>query len=900
MQVHFYLRYHSRFGQHLCITGNIPELGSDDPGAAVQMNYLNDEFWEFTLNIKRKELKKQVSYAYLLRDDNGETVLEYSPGRVIEWPEKKLSDLFLIDTWGDPGLYENTFFTDAFDRVLLAKSHSKGKPTNDENFTHEFRVMAPLLKKNEVICLAGSGSRLGHWSEEKPVLMGRKAKFFSARLNLSGETFPFAYKYAIWQTREKKFIRYENGNNRMLYEEGNETKRVILQDGFVRMPNNSWKGAGVALPVFSLRSKKSFGTGEFTDLKLLARWAGKCGIRLIQILPVNDTTATRTWKDSYPYSSISAFALHPLYINLWKVAGKERTALLNSFKKKQKELNALPELNYEEVTEQKLSALKILFDELKNDCFRSEDYKSFFKENKHWLEPYALFCVSRDNNQTADFTKWPLEFSIYRTDDKDLHSPKNDPEDQRKFYYFIQYHLHLQLKEARDYAHKLGIILKGDVPIGISRKSCDAWIAPELYHMDQQAGAPPDDFTPLGQNWGFPTYNWKKMQEDGFAWWKARFRRMQQYFDAFRIDHILGFFRIWSIPEDAIQGIMGRFVPSIPVGIHEFGENGIWFNEERYCEPFIIDEIIKGQFEGMEDEVIEKFLLNNDDGTYRLQSGFGTQREVFDHFSELENSEKNNQVKNGLLNLLSNVILFEDAKKPGESFHFRFAVDKTSSFQHLNPFIRGKLKELYNDYFFNRQEGYWRKEAMQKLPSLKAATNMLICGEDLGVVPRCVPDVMKELGILSLEIQRMPKKQGPEFFIVDEAPYLSVVSPSTHDMSTIRGWWEENRDTTQRFYNKILGQWGEAPEFCEAWINRAIVLQHLYSPAMWSIFQWQDLVGMSETLRRDDPKEERINDPSNPEHYWRYRMHISLEDLVNQKEFNEELRGYIVHSDRGE
>jgi 4-alpha-glucanotransferase len=244
------------------------------------------------------------------------------------------------------------------------------------------------------------------------------------------------------------------------------------------------------------------------------------------------------------------------------------------------------------------------------------------------------------------------------------------------------------------------------------------------------------------------------------------------------------------------------------------------------------------------------------------------------------------------------VILFKQEGSNGQEFHFRISMEKTSSFKHLIPHVQEKLRSLYINYFFRRQDDFWRKEAMQKLPYLKESTNMLICGEDLGMVPHCVPDVMKQLGILSLEIQRMPKDPNTEFFIPDQAPYLSVITPSTHDMSTVRGWWEENRVTTQNFYNRVLGQWGDAPYFCESWINRAIVLQHLYSPAMWSIFQLQDILGMSDTLRRQDPREERINDPAVSKHYWRYRMHLSLEDLIKEKDFNAELRDYVEKSGR--
>ena len=422
---------------------------------------------------------------------------------------------------------------------------------------------------------------------------------------------------------------------------------------------------------------------------------------------------------------------------------------------------------------------------------------------------------------------------------------------------------------------------------------------PGLYNMCWQAGAPPDDFTAVGQNWGFPTYNWKRMQEDGFSWWKQRFEQMSNYFDAFRIDHILGFFRIWSIPANAVQGIMGRFVPCLPVHINEFGEKGIWFDYQRYCRPFITDEVLADVFGEEAGYVKENFLLPDNFGGYELKPGFETQLHVEEYFQGKEDEPGSLALKAGLFDLISNVIFFEEEGSQGTHFHFRIAMHKTLSYKHLIPHVQQKLDDLYVNYFYRRQDDFWYREAMNKLPQLKAATNMLVCGEDLGMVPHCVPEVMQQLGILSLEIQRMPKDPQKEFFIPAEAPYMSVITPSTHDMSTIRGWWEENRERTQLFYNQVMEQWGDAPLYCESWVNRAIVLQHLYSPAMWSVFQMQDILGMSETLRRENPAEERINNPANPRNYWQYRMHIFLEDLIREKDFNTELKGYVTNSGRG-
>jgi 4-alpha-glucanotransferase len=899
MKIQFYLRFHTRFGQSLCVSGNITELGNNDPVQALSMTYLNDEYWYCTLEIKKKELQWPLCYKYILKNEDGELIREWGYDRTLAVPHKDTSELQLIDTWNHSGEFENVFFSNPYKNVLLKAQHTKSSVAKDKNYTHIFRVKAPLLHKHEIICLTGSCARLGNWSESKVILMGKEDDWWTAKLDLNGESFPVAYKYAVYNTKEKKFLQYETGNNRLLNSDASEKRVTVLHDGFVHLPNNTWKGSGVAIPVFSLRSKNSFGVGEFADIKLLVDWTLTSGLKLIQLLPVNDTMSGFTWQDSYPYSAISAFALHPLYINLAKVAGKGHAAILTAYKTKQKHLNELPAVDYEEVIKSKMAALKKLYDAMGAESLATDDFSHFFKINKHWLEPYAAFCYLRDKYKTAQFDTWATHAVYDKAEVGKLCSPKAAACKTVSFYYFIQYQLHLQLKEAVDYAHKKGVVLKGDIPIGISRNSCDAWQAPEMYNMEWQAGAPPDDFAVAGQNWGFPTYNWKKMQEDGFAWWKQRFTQMSEYFDAFRIDHILGFFRIWSIPANAVQGIMGRFVPCLAVHINEFGEKGIWFDYQRYCRPYITDAVLNELFGEEAAAIKEKFLMPNTFDGYDMREEFETQQEVEQYFAAAEQTEANQKLKSGLFDLISNVVLFEEEGSQGQHYHFRISMERTSTFRYLDHTLQEKLKALYINYFFRRQDDFWFREAMHKLPRLKAATNMLVCGEDLGMVPHCVPEVMQQLGILSLEIQRMPKDPKKEFFHPNDAPYMSVITPSTHDMSTIRGWWEENRERTQQFYNHVMGQWGEAPYYCESWINRAVIMQHLYSPAMWSIFQLQDLLGMSDTLRREKPQDERINDPANPKHYWQYRMHISLEDLIKEKEFNEELRGYVINSGRG-
>ena len=895
ISVTFQLRFSTQYGQNLYVTGSHPLLGNNILENALPLQYFNADFWYATLEMPALQKDDTpIVYNYVLKDAEGLYTMDFGKDKQISPADCKTKELLVIDGWNHAGYLENSFYTVPFKNVLFKRTIDK-KIKTSQNYTHRFRVKSPFLKENEAICILGSAKSLGNWDTEAFVLLEPEENNigYSAAVNLSKEAFPIAYKYGVVDKLTKKFLRFEEGNNRIIYDTIAKNKKTNINDAFAALPFNSWKGAGVAIPVFSLKTANSFGVGEFNDIKLLVDWSKQVGLKLIQLLPINDTTATHTWIDSYPYSAISAFALHPMFLNLATIADKPNAAALKKIEAERLRLNSLDVVDYELVTKYKIEFVAKLFATQKKKTFASTGFKTFFLQNKHWLIPYAAFCYLRDAYNTANFNEWPAYKKFNAGEIEKLAGNYESCDDNIALHYYIQYQLHLQLKEATEYAHANGIVVKGDIPIGIYRYSADAWQSPELYHMDQQAGAPPDDFAVKGQNWGFPTYNWQKMKEDGFAWWKQRFEQMGHYFDAFRIDHILGFFRIWSIPMDAVEGILGKFVPAIPLHVNEFNSQRIWFDYNRYTKPFITESVLWEEFGYDNEEVKKDFLEEDGYGTYKLKEAFSTQRKVAAYFADKTHLPNAAKLKQGLFNLISNVILFEEEGSNGHHFHFRFGMDQTSSFRNLDTHTAGQLKELYVNYFFRRQDDFWMKEAWKKLPALKEVTNMLICGEDLGMVPACVPDVMRNLGFLSLEIQRMPKDPKREFFHPNDAPYLSVVTPSTHDMSTIRGWWEEDREKTQRFFNTELGQWGDAPYYCESWINKAIVVQHLYSPAMWSIFQLQDLLGMDDRLRREDPADERINVPANPTHYWQYRMHISLEQLLNEEQFNKELSNNI-------
>ena len=883
MNVTFRLRYATKLGQSLWLASS-PSL----PSQTAPMHYRDQESWELSISFAAGATGLPVNYSYVLRHPDGSQEADWGRNRGLCPSDFNCENLLIIDSWNSAGFPENAFYTEPFKKALLAGNFTEVRTPAPQKPTHTFRVKAPLLAKGQTPCLLGEGNCLGNWNTQEPILLSRKQEedCFSVQLDLRDQNFPFAYKYGVFDVEKKSFVRFEAGDNRILNDTLAPAKHTVVNDGFMALPADTWKGAGVAVPVFSLRSKKSFGVGEFLDLKPLADWGKQAGLKLIQLLPVNDTSATGTWRDSYPYAAISAFALHPIYLNLDAVANAKNIKLLAALEPQRQHLNALDAVDYEVVMKAKLGFLKKIYPSQKAATFRAGEYKLFFAENKHWLVPYAAFCFLRDKFGTADFSQWP-EHSCF---DAKRIAALIKANGDIAFHFFLQYHLHRQLKEATAHAHARGLVVKGDIAIGVYRHGADVWQQPELYHMDMQAGAPPDPFSAKGQNWGFPTYNWPRMAADGFAWWKQRFAQMGNYFDAFRIDHILGFFRIWSSPAHAVEGILGHFVPAIPVEQAEFAARGIPFDHGRFTLPFISDPGLKEIFDTEADFVRREFLAANGDGSYALKPEVSTQRQVENLFAGREPNNRNAKLKAGLFDLISDVLLFE----VDGAFHFRFAIEETRSFKNLPAETQAKLRELYVDYFFRRQDGFWLREAMQKLPALKRVTNMLICGEDLGLVPACVPGLMKQLGLLSLEIQRMPKTPGQKFSRPADAPYLSVVTPSTHDMSTIRGWWEENHELTQLFFHRELARSGEAPREATPEIVEAVVQQHLASPAMWAIFQLQDLLGMDGGLRRVVPEAERINVPAIPNFYWRYRLHLDLEQLPRAKKFTSRL-GQLLH-----
>ena len=614
----------------------------------------------------------------------------------------------------------------------------------------------------EELFLTGNSAELGNWNTNKAVKMEYEGHgIWSVETNATPTT---EYKYFV---RENGQIRWEDGPNRIL-PEGKDR----IWDWFGLTERRTMKG--MAVPLFSLRTEDDFGIGEFADLPKLGDWCVANGLKIIQILPINDTTAHNDWRDSYPYNAISAFALNPIYLNLKQLGIKENAA----FKRTRTTLNGKDSVDYPKVLKAKWKHFQIAFEQQWETLKNSDDFQQFVKENEDWLHDYAQFCAERDGNG--------LEIHL-----------------------FLQYHCDKQLREAVKALHDKGLLLKGDIPIGVNPAGVDVKSHPDLFNLNVQVGAPPDDFAAEGQNWGFPSYNWEAMAKDGYAWWQRRLQVMARYFDAYRIDHILGFFRIWEIPKTVKSGLLGHFSPALPLSVEDIENQGFHF-------------------------IKSKHLRNNIDTLF---------------ISDPHDSEK---------------------------YHPRIELQKTKAYQTLSDDQKQAIDRIYEDFYYHRHNEFWKQKALEKLPALIDATPMIACGEDLGMIPACVPEVMQQLGIKSLEVQRMPKVFGHQFVQTEDLPENCVYTTGTHDMPTLRGWLAEDKVRTRQFFDSL----DLDDRKVTAKTLKKIIEKHQDSPSKWNIYPLQDLLDLDEKIWSPNPADDQINVPANAKNQWKWRMRMTIESLT--------------------
>ncbi len=814
MKLKFNIEYQTSFGEEL-VLNILSEGKATQEVEQHKMITLDGCHWSCELT-KSVKSSAYIDYYYSVYKCDEETRHEWltEPHR-LEFAAIRGIHYTIYDHWLD--IPEDSYmYSSAFTDCVSARKRGISE-LQENGKTVRLKVRAPQLRSNERLALIGGGQTLGNWEARKALPMTEHdANEWVISLDADKLPQTFEFKFVVFGDGDQPI--WENGMNRTVTLPEIELGEVVVYElAQAYFPVYPWKGAGTVIPIFSLRSEGSFGVGDFGDLKMMIEWCDKTKQRVLQVLPINDTNMTKTWQDSYPYNSISIYALHPQYTDFRQLPAIKDEAKREAFENLRKELNALTQIDYERMFSAKMDYLREIFAQEWTAVQRRESYKKFFEQNSEWLVPYAAFCYYRDLYGTAVFSEWPKEATVKNTQKTTFKGKK-----ELQFWYFVQYNLDAQMREAHSYARAHRVILKGDIPIGISRDGVEAWVEPKYFNLNGQAGAPPDAFSADGQNWGFPTYNWDAMLADGCSWWVRRFRKMAEYFDAYRIDHVLGFFRIWEIPMPHKSGLMGQFAPALGMSREEIEGYGVEFNEGLF---------------------------------------------LVDH-------------------------------KRSDRWHPRIAVQYQEAYQNISEEQKFCFNRLYNDYFYRRNNQFWYTEAMKKLPKLTQATRMLVCAEDLGMVPDCVPWVMNELRILSLEIQSMPKDPTTRFGKLSHNPYRSVDTISTHDMATLRQWWDEDEERSQTYFNTSLRRGGPAPRPLPGWLAKDIVSRHLTSPSMLCLLSFQDWMSIDEKLRLPDENAERINIPANPRHYWRYRMHLTIEQLMQADELNEEISTLIIQSGR--
>lgn len=895
MKATFHIHFNTIWGQQLYIYGSTPELGKWNKTSAIPLTYEEDGRWSTTVELSSDI--QQFEYRYFVSANRACILEEWNRNHRIgissETPAISMYDLWQQKPSNLP-LYSSAF-TDA----LFTHYKSNNQKALFTNKQFRFKIWAPKTRKDETVVISGNIPELGNWNPNE----AQKLSYWGNgewRITFDTESlqFPFEYKFAILNNQTNEIAYWETGDNRIMDLTPSPYDELTIVSGLIFQENQKeWKGAGIVLPLFSIRSEESFGIGDFGDLKKLCTWATSCKLSMIQILPINDTSITHTWTDSYPYNANSVFALHPIYCDLKQLPSLKSESKTRYFEELRQKLNKLDAVDYEAVNKAKQKYLKLTFDELDKKYFEEREFIAFINNNSSWLFPYAAYMYFGEKYSSSETKKWK-KYAEYNKESI-LLLVQDEPEAQSFFnyIYFVQYELHKQLLAASEHAKDLNIVLKGDIPIGVSRQGCDVWCNPELFNLNGQAGAPPDDFAANGQNWGFPTYNWSEMQKDNYAWWQQRLLHMSQYFEAYRIDHILGFFRIWEIPINYLQGICGHFVPSLPLSSKEINDAGFKMEIEKYTTPRIHEKYLHQLFGPDVSKVKKEYLIPSLDKEYwKLSTECNTQRKIKSLFSGKQGVSAK-RIAQGLMTI-SNEVLFVRDSVERILFHPRILASQTFMYDELGNPDKFAFDQLYWDFFYRRHNEFWKENANKQLTPIISATNMLVCGEDLGMIPDSVPDVMHKLQILSLELERMPKMSKVEFSDPATMPYYSVCTTSTHDMPPIRNWWKEDPERRQRYYNQILKIEGEAPEECTPEVCRLILAHNFDGNSMWAVFPFQDLISMSDQLRNEDISKEQINYPDNPHHYWNYRTHITVEELISSEQFNTKLRKMILQSDR--
>lgn len=727
----------------------------------------------------------------------------------------------------------------------------------------KIKVFYRFLKNKDELYIVGSDSRLGSWDTQKGLRLGCVGGF-TYYVDIDHIEGSVEYKFII---KSKNSVYWQLGGNNIYDSSKNDLSEIFHKE--LMFENYNPKFSGVVAPIFSLRHKKDWGIGDFYGLKLLLKFAYRVNMSVVQILPINDTCITMTAKDSYPYNAISTNAINPMFMDMSCFESQNMTA---------KEANVLSKIDYNIVSINKYKSIWNHTEAYLSDKNNVRNIERFAEQHNSWLDAYAHFIIMND---TAGLFGYKL-------------SEYNKNYQNNSFHIFfkneilrikcIQYILHTQLKDISDYANKKNILLKGDLPIGVNPNGLDVSINKEYFNVDFSAGAPPDDFALDGQNWGFPTYNWDIMETDNFSWWKNRMSSLNDYFSAVRIDHILGFFRIWQIPKNQHSGLLGFFYPSIPLDYNTVNGclNDGW-DIDYLSKPIVHEDYARKLLGCYFEKVIESKLL-----LAHCKKGFFNLAEETQVFYD----NKNDEVSNILRKLCTEVLFI----KHNDNYYPRIRPDKTNIFNHIGRDNQALIENIHSDYFFHKNISLWRNVAKKRLSAIKSSSDILLCAEDLGMIPSCVPDVLSELNIMTLEIERMPKEgQETPWCNLDNLPYNSVLSTSTHDMPPLKLYWHRlSNDEKEDYRARKLGDIDLNNEKC---VLKTIVKNHLLSSSILCIIPLGDLLSFHDIMSQD-ASEEQINHPENPDNIWDYRFPFYMDNLIEDNAIIDDISYMIRETER--
>lgn len=653
----------------------------------------------------------------------------------------------------------------------------------------------------------------------------------------------------------------------------------------MKYPHKKTKVTGILVSLSSLRTSKSTGCGEFSDLVPLAEWCRDTGQQIIQLLPVQDTGT-----QSSPYSALSAFALHPIYIRVseteeYRNAPAEISRRIDSRLKEIKErYDGAVRFDYNGLLKEKMSLLRELYGVTDAASVRSKDLTAFVRSHR-WVRSYAVYRVLKERSDGAPWMNW----SEHRDVDSDRiealyksRSLSNDID----FYVWLQMTAEEQFSTAGAAVSKLGIALKGDIPILMNEDSVDVWAERDIFTTASRAGAPPDMFSDLGQNWDFPVYNWEALERRDYDWWKLRLKEASRFYHAYRIDHVLGFFRIWTIPERNFSGIPGYFWPQ--AGFTRDELHALGFDDGRIKwlrEPHVQGSWLRGLLgERWHETAGNLFSRIGDEDLYLFSDAVMGE-------TDITGSNLPDVAIGTVLQWYRDRALLE---LPNGMFTQSWTFRECSRYQALYDHERNVFEALVHRAG-EKSEELWEKHGTKLLTFMKESTDMLTCAEDLGVIPPSVPRTLADMGILGLRIPRWAREwgaPGEPLISLEDYPEMTVTAPSVHDTSTLREWW--TREKGKELLWELLYPGEVCPESYDAHTAERVVSGFSRTQSMILVFQIQDLLALSNAYRLPNEEDERINIPGTYNDFnWTYRIPIPLETLISDEKIAETIRQII-------